>query len=67
MGLKKGAVVFFGAIRVCLGGTEKQFDRALIIEFDDTESLERSVNSGFGEFDLIDDDVAVVLEGEKRR
>lgn len=62
---KKGVAVFFGAIRVTIDGVVKDFRRALVIDFGDTESLRQTVNSGFGEFEPFDDDtMAVVLDGK---
>lgn len=61
---KKGVAVFFGAIDVVVDGVARRFRRALVIDFGDTHALQEAANSGFGEFDFPDDDVAVVLDGK---
>jgi hypothetical protein len=61
---KKGVAVFFGAIDLVVQGVTKRLPRAMVIDFGDTLSLQQAANSGFGEFELPDDDVAVVLDGK---
>lgn len=61
--MKRGVAVFFGAVDIVIDGIKKTLPRALIIDFKDTMALQEAVNSGLGEFDLPDDDVAVVLAG----
>lgn len=62
----RGRVVHYGAARVMRGaGDRRVIRRALVVEFEDTAALSHTVNSGFAEFDLADDTVAVVLDGGK--
>jgi hypothetical protein len=61
---KKGVAVFFGAIDLVINGVKKRLPRALVIDFGDTHALQQAANSGFGEFDFPDDDIAVVLDGK---
>lgn len=65
----RGRIVHIGAARIMRGAGDRRIvKRSIVLEFEDTASMEESVNSGFVEFDLLDDDetVAIVLEGTKR-
>lgn len=62
----RGRVIHYGAARIMRGAGDRQIvKRALVVEFEDTAGLEEAMNSGFAEFDLGDDTVAVVLESKK--
>lgn len=58
----RGRVIHYGAAKV----GERTVRRALVVEFEDTASLDFSVNSGFAEFDMDDDTVAVVLTSQPK-
>jgi hypothetical protein len=62
----RGVVVLYGALRIVVDGAERLVRRGMLIEFRDTQALQESVNSGFGEFDAPegDDTVATVLDGK---
>jgi len=59
----RGRVIHYGAATV----GDRKVKRAMVVEFEDTASLERSVNSGFMEFDMDDDTVAVVLTSQPKQ
>lgn len=65
--IPRGRVVHYGAARIMRGAGDRRIvKRALVVEFEDTEGLEEAVNSGFAEFDMGDDTVAVVLESKPK-
>lgn len=63
--MAKPRAVWFGAAVVTLRDQVAKLRRSLLLEFDDTKSLQEAVNRGDTDFDLLDDTAAVVLEGRR--
>lgn len=58
----RGKVRYFGALRITTpDGQTEDYPRAAVVDFADSAGLEEALNSGFAEFDMDDDSVAVVI------
>lgn len=63
---RRGRVLWFGGARITHRDGTLESKRVLVLDFEDTESLQVAVNSGFAELDMADDTVAVVLDSKPK-